>query len=76
MTKGEFQSRMKAAMALRELNVGAQDFWAGYMRGLRRLYHGENFGMAEEHKQWLSLIDDPIREEMWRGYRDGLAGRT
>ena len=76
MTKCEFQTRMNAALNLRERNVGAQDFWAGYMRGLQRLYHGDNFETTEEHKQWLSLIDDPIREEMWRGYRDGLAGRT
>ena len=48
MTKGEFQTRMKAALTLREQNVGAQDFWAGYMRGLQRLYHGDNFGTTEE----------------------------
>ncbi len=75
MTEGEFQTRRKAAIALRELNVSAQ-FWVGYMRGLRMLYHGEIFGTAEEHKRWLCLIDDPFREDMGRGYRDAFAGRT
>jgi len=75
MTEGEFQTRRKAAMALRELNVSAQ-FWVGYMRGLRMLYQGEIFGTAEEHKRWLCLIDDPFREDMGRGYREALAGRT
>jgi hypothetical protein len=49
-------------------------YLAGYMRGLRRAYHGERFGTEDEHTRWLSLAGDPRREAMGRGYRDGLAG--
>jgi hypothetical protein len=75
MTEGEIQIRRMAAMALRRLNVSAQ-YWVGYMWGLRRFYHGENFVKDEEHKHWLSLIDDPTQEDMGRGYRAGLEGKT
>lgn len=52
------------------------DYGAGYMRGLRRRFHGEKFGTIEEHEKWKNLgrNGDP-RLELGRGYRDGLAGR-
>jgi DNA-binding transcriptional regulator YiaG len=39
---------------------------SGYRRGLRRQYHGERFGTAEEHEKLLGRDD-----EYGRGYRDG-----
>ncbi len=48
-----------------------KDYWRGYIRGLRRRYHGEKFGTDEEHEQWMNMIDDKDREELGRGYRDG-----
>jgi len=48
-----------------------KDYWRGYIRGLRRCYHGENFGTNEEHEQWMNMIKDEDRKELGRGYRDG-----
>jgi len=49
----------------------------GYLRGLRRHYHGENFCTPDEHALWMSLVldGDPRRVDLGRGYRDGVAGR-
>lgn len=51
------------------------DYWAGYARGLRRAYHGEQFGDPGEHEIWLALSDRPDQASQGRGqgYRDGLA---
>ena len=49
------------------------DYLRGYLRGIRRHYHGDIFGTDEEHNQWLNLEGD--RDDLGRGYRDGLAGR-
>lgn len=49
------------------------DYGAGYLRGLRRHYHGEKFGTAEEHETWLAMTGH--RQEMGDGYRDGFAGQ-
>lgn len=51
----------------------ADDYGAGYQRGLRRHHHGENFGTQAEHEQWLALTGH--RQAMGDGYRDGFAGR-
>lgn len=48
------------------------DYQRGYRRGLRRHYHGENFGDPGEHEKWMAL--DGHRAEMGRGYLDGFAG--
>lgn len=48
------------------------DYTTGYRRGLRRHYHGENFGTEAEHAQWILLCDH--RQELGEGYRDGFAG--
>ncbi len=45
----------------------------GYQRGLRRHYHGEQFGTEAEHEQWLAL--DGHHQELGDGYRDGFAGQ-
>lgn len=50
------------------------DWWAGYMRGLRRARHGESFGIESEHELWLSAAEsiDPSRAALGAGYRVGL----
>lgn len=53
------------------------DFWAGYMRGLRRNYHGERFGTHQEHTAWWNAADsrDPSRKMRGVGYRAGVTGK-
>ena len=72
MDEGKFKSRMLKARIYGE-HGDEPDYWAGYQRGLRRRYHGENFGTDAEHELWLSLKgdSDPARDERGRGYRDG-----
>ena len=31
-------------------------YYEGYMRGLRRFYHGPHFGTLQEHEEWLGLF--------------------
>jgi hypothetical protein len=64
------ENTFKACMAAAQLIGG--DYAAGYLRGLRRHHHGENFGEPGEHEKWLAL--DGRRQEMGDGYRDGFAG--
>jgi hypothetical protein len=65
---------MHRALAMRSA-ANRPDYWAGYMRGLRRAYHGERYGTEAEHALWLSQADgeDEQRRERGLGYRDGLA---
>jgi hypothetical protein len=50
------------------------DYWTGYIRGIRRAYHGEKFGTEQEHQQWLSAIDRGGQyQERGEGYIAGLA---
>jgi hypothetical protein len=76
MTRQEFESEMRRAEKLRRLASGPTDgdYYAGYIHGLRRAYHGERFGTPQEHKRWLSLASDgnESRATKGRGYRDGL----
>lgn len=67
---------MRRADTLRKLESEPlrSEWWAGYMRGLRRAHHGENFGTQTEHELRLSAVDstDPMRAALGRGYRAGL----
>ena len=61
----------------RTANDDAAEFWAGYMRGLRRLHHGESFGTDAEHELWHGIpTDEPdlTRRARGEGYRAGFAG--
>lgn len=51
-------------------------FLSGYLQGLRRHYHGEQFSTPEEHEVWLSLADSPDEERrsLGQGYRHGFSG--
>lgn len=83
MNEPEFKSNMLAAQTFHGLSStqqydGSSDFWMGYIRGLRRCYHGNNFGTEVEHKTWLSFDDSPDLACRMRtlGYRTGLAGEN
>jgi hypothetical protein len=79
MTDREFQFNMRAADTFRRLSPEPYEleYWAGYLRGLRRLYHGEKFGASEEHALWLAAADearDHTRHMRGLGYRAGFEG--
>jgi hypothetical protein len=75
MTEQKFKFEMHRAETMRGLaDPMMAEYWAGYIRGLRRAYHGEKFGTAEEHEKWLSAANsrDESRKQRGRGYKDGL----
>jgi hypothetical protein len=76
MNEQQFQSEMTRVEALRRLTQEPEkgDYYAGYIRGLRRNFHGERFGTQAEHETWLNLAGDAdeSRAARGRGYRDGL----
>lgn len=77
MNPQTFESMMRRAEMLKlSADVRGQQYWDGYRRGLRRHYHGEKFGTAEEHAQWMDLRNDPLpdRAELGRGYVAGFMG--
>jgi hypothetical protein len=76
MTEQKFKSEMRRAETMRGLaDPMMAEYWAGYIRGLRRAYHGEKFGEPGEHEKWLSAANsrDESRKQRGRGYKDGLA---
>jgi len=76
MTEQKFKSEMRRAETMRGLSDPMMaEYWAGYIRGLRRAYHGEKFGTNDEHTKWLSAANsrDESRKQRGRGYKDGLA---
>lgn len=75
MTEQKFKSEMRRAETMRRTSdPEMSEYWVGYIRGLRRVYHGENFGTADEHNKWMAAIDSPdeMRKQRGRGYRDGI----
>lgn len=72
----KFASLMRRADTLRRVEPDPvkTEWWAGYMRGLRRAHHGENYGTQAEHELWLSAKESPdeSRAALGRGYRAGL----
>jgi hypothetical protein len=73
---GKFESLMSRAETLRriETNPLRSEWWAGYIRGLRRAHHGDQFGTVAEHELWMTAADsiDEQRAARGRGYRAGL----
>lgn len=65
------ESKFKSFMAAAKTIDGK--YSEGYCGGLRRHYHGEQFGTDTEHSQWMNLKDH--RQELGDGYRDGFAGK-
>ena len=76
MTMSTFASLMRRADTLRraEPDPIRAEWWAGYMRGLRRAHHGERFGSEAQHQLWVSAAEstDPMRAALGRGYIAGL----
>lgn len=79
MTEAQFQHAMGAAETFQRLTEEplVADFWAGFIRGTRRHYHGERFGTDEEHALWMAAAesDDESRRRRGIGYRAGIAGK-
>jgi len=73
MERAVFEHEMNRAKTMAEAG-DKSDYWGGYRRGLRRKFHGENFGTLEEHELWMAAIssDDPQRQDRGRGYRKGF----
>lgn len=67
MNENKFKTYMAAAESM------GGPYSEGYKRGLRRLYHGPNFGPDNEHEKWMSL--EGSRAELGEGYRDGFGGK-
>jgi hypothetical protein len=76
MDKATFEHEMNKAKLLRsQYNTPESSYYDGYMRGLRRNYHGEKFGTPKEHQIWLAASDDSdeIRKQRGLGYKAGLS---
>ncbi len=75
MTEQEFFSRMAQAENTGGLSA-RRGYYEGYMRGLRRFYHGPHFGSLKEHEEWLVLVydRDQAKADRGRGYQHGLQG--
>ena len=69
-----FKKEMSLAEHMGKTDVERESYWRGYQRGLRRAYHGEKFGTAEEHNKFIDAINsfDEARRETGRGYADAL----
>jgi hypothetical protein len=65
LTEVQFQHEMSRAQTFQGLEPDRAEYWAGYQRGLRRAFHGEAFGTAEEHDLWLTAVDseDVLRKQ-------------
>ena len=74
--KAKFETLLKDAEAQRKAasDPGEAEYLAGYIRGLRRAYHGTAFGTEAEHKLWSGLIvrRDQNSQKRGQGYLDGL----
>lgn len=70
MNENKFKTFMLAAK-----NIGG-DYARGYQQGLRRFYHGANFGTENEHDKYMSLgLNGDPRTEIGEGYRTAVDGK-
>lgn len=76
-TSDNFKSLMKHADTQRRLETDPvrSEWWAGYMRGLRRAHRGKQFCSQEEHDARLFAAEsnDQMRAALGAGYRAGLS---
>lgn len=70
MTKQKFQRLMNMAKTFQKIDSDRSEYWAGFQRGLRRNFHGENFGTEDEHEKWMNPGDH--RKQLGTGYRAGF----
>jgi hypothetical protein len=77
MTEGQFKTELGKAQTFARLESDPDKaaYWRGYQRGIRRNWHGDRFGTAEEHRRFIEAAEseDAERAALGRGYRDGLA---
>jgi hypothetical protein len=81
MTKEHFECEMNRAETFRRITSDPeeQSYFAGLVRGLRRAYHGENFGTIEEHEKHMNILEDDLdvmRRAWGEGYRAGIGGTS
>jgi len=69
MDYGTFRSFMNRARVAATADGDDSEYWLAYQRGLRRLYHGDQFGDDAEDAAMAKLAD-----RRGEGYRAGLAG--
>lgn len=70
MERAEFEHNLSGAEAFRKLAEPEEEtYWRGYQRGLRKNFHGDNFGTTEDDVQWAGRTD-----LLGDGYRAGKAG--
>ena len=69
-----FASLMRRAQLFQRLDSDPtkQEWYGGYMRGLRRAHHGEQSGTPAEHEQYMAMSGE--RQALGDGYRSGFAG--
>jgi len=74
LNQEQFNSQMLYAQTQRDLGIDNKEYWTGYMRGLRRGFHGDNFGTPQEHQTYWEAFNsaDPDRKQLGTGYRDGI----
>jgi len=74
----DFRRLLIRAQTLRETDVDCSAarsaWWRGYIRGLRRAHHGDNFGTEAEHALFMDAVNsrDESRVALGKGYRAGL----
>jgi len=75
MTEEEYVTRMAQADTMGG-HPTRPGYYEGYIRGLRRFYHGPHFGTLKEHEEWLLLAydRDQTKADRGRGYQHGLQG--
>ena len=71
----DYKAQLQRAAILASADTEHRDYWSGFIRGLRRRHHGDNFGTDDEHDTWMTASGDKSRDDRSRGYRDGFAGR-
>jgi hypothetical protein len=76
MTRKQYDDKMQQARSIRQGDPDKADYLAGYIRGLKRAYHGGSFGVDKDHNLWMNLIYDTNKRRHARGqgYRDGFQG--
>jgi len=65
---------MLKAKTMSEIEPDHEDYWVGYIEGLKQAYYGERYKTMQEHDLWRSFINDTdiAQKEKGHGYHDGL----
>ena len=76
MDKTFFERCLKTADVFKSLNQNQSNFYDGYIRGMRRAFHG-SFGTDAEHEKYMAISGsepDINRRLLGDGYKMGFAG--